>query len=464
MAERFSSTTREDVQGQVRPRSGPEPTPAFLFRLIECESPVSLPARSCLRGVDEVAFGRRPERSAEVSDRKLALGLPDHFLSTSHATLRRSDQGWLLRDAGSKNGTLVGGVRIEERLLADGDLIEVGRTLLLFRAALAAPAGAPTHLEASSLGVRVPGLLTLDPALEAALLRLRAVAPSRLPVVFIGETGTGKELAAAALHALSGRSGPLVAINCAAIAPSLLESQLFGHKKGAFSGALEDAPGLLRSSDRGTLFLDEVGELTPIAQAALLRVLAQGQVLPVGGTQTVPVDLRLACATNRDLTTMVAAGTFRADLLSRLQGLVLVLPPLRQRLSDLGLLVSALLRRHARDPAAVRLLPEAARALAWHRWPLNVRELDQALASALLLSGGKPIGFEHLPEEVRSEPRPVVRSAALDAADGELRARLVALLVEHGGNVSAVARVLGKGRTQVVRWVQRLGIDPAQPR
>jgi DNA-binding NtrC family response regulator len=464
MAERVWPTTREDAQGRERPRSGPEPTPAFLFRLIECESPVSLPARSCLRGIDEVAFGRRTEHSAEVSDRKLALGLPDQFLSTRHATLRRSDQGWLLRDAGSKNGTLVGGARVEQRLLADGDLIEVGRTQLLFRAALAAPAGAPTHLEASALGVHEPGLLTLDPALEAALLRLRAVAPSKLPVVFIGETGTGKELAAAALHALSGRSGPLVAINCAAIAPSLLESQLFGHRKGAFSGALEDTPGLVRASDRGTLFLDEIGELPPAAQAALLRVLAEGQVLPVGGTSPVSVDLRFACATNRDLKAMVAAGTFRADLLSRLQGLVLELPPLRERLPDLGWLVSLLLRRHAKDPAAVRLVPEAARALARYRWPLNVRELEQALASALLLAGGKPIGLEHLPAELRGELQRSVAPEALAPADQELRARLVALLAEQGGNVSAVARVLGKGRTQVVRWVQRFGIEPEKPR
>jgi len=199
-----------------------------------------------------------------------------------------------------------------------------------------------------------------------------------------------------------------------------------------------------------------------------LRVLALGEVLPVGGTSPVPVDLRLACATNRDLKAMVAAGTFRADLLSRLQGLVLELPPLRERLPDLGLLVSALLRRHARDPEAVRLLPEAARALARYRWPLNVRELEQALSAALLLSGGKPLGLEHLPADLRGKVaggaalRPA--SVSLEPADQELRARLVALLVQHGGNLSAVARAIGKGRTQIVHWVQRLGIDPAQPR
>ena len=411
-----------------------------------------------------MTIGRREAYAAEQEGRTLALALPDSFLSTAHASLRRTGEGFLLEDAGSKNGTLVSGARIERRLLADGDLIEVGHTLLLFRSSLPAPPGAPAHLEASSLLPREPALLTLDPGLEAALLRLRAVAPSKLPVLLTGESGTGKELAAAPLHALSGRAGRLVAVNCAAIAPTLLESQLFGHKKGAFSGALEDTPGLVRASDRGTLFLDEIGELPPAAQGALLRVLAQGQVLPVGGTSPVPVDLRLACATNRDLKAMVAAGTFRADLLSRLQGLVLELPPLRERLPDLGLLVSLLLRRHAKDPAAVRLVPEAARALARWRWPLNVRELEQALAAALLLAGGKSIGLEHLPAELRGDARRPAIPEAFAPAEQEQRARLVALLIEHGGNVSAVARVLGKGRTQVVRWVQRFGIDPAQPR
>ena len=462
MPERDPPPTAEDVP-TAPPRSGPQASPPHLFRLLECESPVSLPARSCLRGIDEVSFGRGPGRRAEVADRTLALSLPDRFLSTAHASLRRIETGWLLADRASKNGTLVGGARIEQRLLSDGDVFEVGRTFFLFRSAVAAPPNAPPHLEAQSLWPRELALLTLDPVHEAALERLRAVAPSRLPVVITGETGTGKELAAAALHALSKRAGALVAVNCGALAPTLVESQLFGHKKGAFSGAAEDAPGLLRASDRGTLFLDEIGELPLPAQAALLRALAQAQVLPVGGTTAVPVDLRVVCATNRDLKAMAAAGTFRADLLARLQGLVVELPPLRERLADLGVFVSALLRRHAPEPEAVRFEPEAARALLRHRWPFNVRELDQALAAALLLAGGKPIALAHLPEELREGPRPV-SAPPLAPEEQELRARLVALLVEHGGNLSAVARVLGKGRTQIVRWVQRFGIDPLQPR
>jgi DNA-binding NtrC family response regulator len=458
------SATAEEVPEKGRIRAGVHAEPAHLFRLIECERPLALPARACLRAVDEVIFGRRVEQSTAVDGRTLTLGLTDRFLSSKHASLRRTEAGWLLTDQGSKNGTLVNGARVEQRLLADHDLVEVGHTLLLFREALPAPPGAPVHLEASALGAREPGLLTLDPMLEKALERLRAVAPSKLSVVIAGETGTGKELAASALHALSGRGGAFIAVNCAAIPPTLLEAQLFGHKKGAFSGALEDAQGLIRASDRGTLFLDEVGELPLLAQAALLRALAQGQVLPVGATQPVSVDLRVVCATNRHLGTMVAAGTFRADLLSRLQGLSLELPPLRERLPDLGLLVSQLLQRHAKAPSTVTLEPQAARALARWRWPLNIRELEQALAAALLLAGEQPIGLEHLPAELRGEGRQLTAPEALPEADQELRARLVVLLIEHGGNLSAVARVLGKGRTQIARWVQRYGIDPAQPR
>ncbi|MBS2022343.1 MAG: sigma 54-interacting transcriptional regulator [Deltaproteobacteria bacterium] len=461
MLRRDGATTTEDVRAPSR--AGSVVAPPHVFRLIECESPASLPARSCLRGLEEVTFGRTSERSAEVTGRTLALGLPDRFLSTAHARLHRTETGWLLQDLGSKNGTLVGGARIQERLLEDGDLFEVGRTLMLFRASLPSAPSAPVHLEAAALAPQESALLTLDPAHEAALQRLRAVAPSKLSVLVTGESGTGKELAAAALHALSGRTRPLVAVNCAALAPTLLESQLFGHRKGAFSGANDDAPGLVRASDRGTLFLDEIGELPPPAQAALLRVLAEGQVLPVGGTAAVPVDLRVVCATNRDLKAMVAAGTFRGDLLARLQGFVLELVPLRERLADLGLLVSALLRRHAPEPDAVRFEPEAARALARHRWPFNVRELDQTLASALLLAGSHPIALTHLPAELR-EATVAPPKATLAPEEQELRARLVALFVEHAGNMSAVARVMGKGRTQIVRWVQRFGIDPLRPR
>jgi transcriptional regulator with AAA-type ATPase domain len=462
MSHQLGGTTAEDDH-VGRQRAGPESAPPWLFRLIEGEAPRSLPGRTCLRGLDEVTLGRSDAHRATLEGRTLALGLPDRFLSSKHASLSRTERGWCLTDLGSKNGTLVGGAVIEKRLLADGDLFEVGHTLFLFRESLPAPPEFGVQLEASSVHV-APGMLTLDPVFAAVLAQLDAVAPSKLSVLITGESGTGKELATNALHARSGRKGALVAVNCAAIAPTLLEAQLFGHKKGAFSGADDDAPGLVRASDRGTLFLDEVGELSLTAQAALLRVLAQGVVLPVGGTQTVAVDLRVVCATNRDLRAMVEAGTFRADLLARLQGFTLELPPLRERQADLGLLVATLLQRHAPPDAEVRFEPQAMRALARWKWPLNVRELDQALASALLLSQGKVIELAHLPPEVRGEGRRAVVASELPDDEQAFRARLVALLVENDGNVSAVARLLGKARNQVVRWVQRYGIDPAQPK
>ena len=456
----LTQLTTEDDRHPEKARPGAESAPAHLFRLLECEHPLAGPARSILGSVQAVSIGRRSTRGAEWAGGRLSLFAPDPRMSSAHAQLRRAEGGWLLEDAGSKNGTLVNGVPVRERLLEDGDLIEAGRTFFLFRESLPAARGAATHVEAAEL--RGPaGLLTLHPQLQAAFDGLRAVAPSRLPILIRGETGTGKELAAAAVHELSGRAGALQPVNCAALAPALLEAELFGHKKGAFSGALEDRPGLLRASDGGTLFLDEVGELSLQAQAALLRATQEAEVTPVGGTKAVKVDLRLVVATHRDLTLMVESGGFRADLLARLQGHVLQLLPLRERLMDLGLIAGAILRRHARDPERVQLEPEAARALFRHVWQGNVRELDLALAAALLLSQGAPIGLAHLPEPVRGPkaPPPSQAPAELSLADQQRRAQIVESLARNNGNLSAVARELGKGRTQLQRWIKRYRIE-----
>ena len=366
---------------RTRPAQGA--TASYLFRVLECEQPTALPARGCLHGVEEVAIGRGDETRGELRDRKLTIAGADHFLSSAHTRLRRRGDRWLLEDAGSRNGTFVGGLRVERHELADGDLFEAGHTFFLFRESLPRTEAAPAWLEASALRTE-PGLLTLQPKLDAAFEQLRAVAPSKLPLLITGETGTGKELAATAAHALSGRTGTLQHIKCAAVEPALLEAQLFG----------EGARGALRSSAGGTLFLDEIGELPLPAQALLLRALQQSEG---GGSQEPQLDLRLIAATHQDLSALVQAGAFRADLLARLKGFVLELPPLRERREDLGLLVALLLRRHAPAAQGMTLLPESARALFAHRWPLNVRELDQAVAGALLLAGKAPIAPEHLP-------------------------------------------------------------------
>jgi transcriptional regulator with GAF, ATPase, and Fis domain len=281
-------------------------------------------------------------------------------------------------------------------------------------------------------------------------------------------------VAAQAVHALSGRSGAFVAVNCGALPETLVESQLFGHRKGAFSGATEDRPGLVRSAHRGTLFLDEIGDLPLDSQAALLRVLQERQVMPIGATQPVEVDLRLCAATHRPLERLVAQGKFREDLLARLMGYTVQLPSLRERREDLGLITGALLRRVAGERAErVTFAKDAARAIFRHGWPLNIRELEKCLAAAVVLAGDGPIQRDHLPAQLAttatttSEPKsePSLEGSnsgirALSSDDADKRARLVALLTEHGGNISAVARALGKDRVQIRRWLQRFQLDP----
>src|SRR5262249_29775805 len=226
----------------------------------------------------------------------------------------------------------------------------------------------PVEREAASditdadLRVGAPALMTFDGALAERYATLERVAPTEVSVLLQGETGTGKELVARALHQMSGRSGAFVAVNCGALPPNLIEAELFGHRRGAFTGATGERLGLVRAADAGTLFLDEVGELPASSQAAFLRVLQEREVVPVGVDHPVKVDVRLCSATLRDLDALVASGQFRRDLYARLFGLTIVLPPLRQRRVDLGLLTRRLLAR-IRGGSEVRLSPAALRAL-----------------------------------------------------------------------------------------------------
>ena len=429
-----------------RSTGGPRCEP-YLYVVLDCAQPLAPSTRHALGDVDVVLVGRRERRSSTnetvAGERRLSLGLADRWMSSNHARLQRVMGKWLVEDQQSKNGTRVGGQGVERTELRDGDVVEVGRTFLLFRS------------EQLSVGAPPADPGTLLPELQAELERLRAVAPKNVPVLISGETGTGKELAARAAHLASRRSGPFVPVNCGALPRDLVASELFGHTKGAFTGALENRPGLVRSAHGGTLFLDEIGELPLEAQPALLRALQEREVVPVGATRAVPVDIQLVAATHQDLEALVEENRFRADLLARLSGFSLSLPPLRERREDLGLLVAALLRRAGQENATLSL--EAARALFGYGWPMNVRELEKALQVSAALAAGKPIEPAHLPETVRA-PRP---AQAKRDDDSDLRERLVAALRQHRGNVSAVARELGKARMQVQRWLKRFGLDPA---
>jgi transcriptional regulator with GAF, ATPase, and Fis domain len=272
-----------------------------------------------------------------------------------------------------------------------------------------------------------------------------------VPVLLRGESGAGKEVLAAAVHRLSGRRGRFQPVNCGAIPPNLTESTLFGHRRGAFSGAVDDQPGLVRGADGGTLLLDEIGDLPLPAQAALLRVLQESELLPLGAARPVKVDLRVVAATNQDLEALAAEGRFRRDLLARLSGYVCHVPPLRERREDFSLIVAALMTKLGAADATFSA--DAARALLRYEWPLNVRELGKCLASAVALARGKRITSEHLPPLVNAAP-------PAPAVDNGRRDELIAQLRAHRGNVSAVARAMGKARAQVQRWLRRFRIDP----
>jgi DNA-binding NtrC family response regulator len=448
------STLTEGLSGGP---AGPK-TAAFLHRVLDADHPVAPSARFCLEGVDEVTLGRADARSAarvdEVGKRVLKLGVPDRWMSSQHAKLSKVLRSWVLEDTKSKNGVRRRGELVTKTELADGDVIELGRTFFVFRAAEPV---AP-DVESDALSPAAPGLITLSPSLAARFEALVKLAPSNVSIALGGPSGSGKEVVAKALHALSGRPGAFVPVNCGALPDELVESELFGHKKGAFSGALEDRPGLIRASHQGTLLLDEVGDLPLEAQPALLRVLQDKQVLPVGASKALPVDTRVISATHRSLESLCAQGLFRDDLRARLAGYQESLPSLAERREDLGLLMSALLRRLAPGRAAsVQLGITAARAIFAYEWPLNVRELEKALEAALVLSGTGAIELAHLPVEVREGRKPARGDEAIDSAR---KVELEGLLRQHGGNVSAVARAMGKARMQVQRWMARYGLDP----
>jgi transcriptional regulator with PAS, ATPase and Fis domain len=272
------------------------------------------------------------------------------------------------------------------------------------------------------------------------------------------------------VHALSKRPGAFVPVNCGALPETLLESQLFGHVKGSFSGAQRDELGLVRASDKGTLFLDEIGDMRAPSQVALLRLLQEREVTPVGATKPVSVDLRVVAATHRPVDALEAGG-FRSDLYARVAGYTHRLVPLRERLVDLGVLVSDLLPRLAAERASSFTVGlDLARALVGYDWPLNVRELEQALRVVSLLAQEGVLGLAEAPEPIRESAagRPTVDDGGAEAEaaqapsadDGAIRDKLVGALQAHAGNVSRVASEMGKTRMQIHRWMKRFGIDP----
>lgn len=321
----------------------------------------------------------------------------------------------------------------------------------------------PDALRRGTHGLPAPlaALTGGDPAILAMLGRAARLVEAPVAIMIRGETGTGKEYLAKALHQSRRKPGPFVAVNCAALPESLIESELFGHVPGAFTGArARGHAGLIREASGGTLFLDEIGDMPLALQGRLLRVLAEREVLPVGGARPVPVDIRVISASHRDLMAEVRAGRFREDLYYRLNGALLTLPPLRER-ADLDWLVGRMLADGAADPAGHRLDPQARLRLRAHHWPGNLRELANALVCARAVSTGGVIRVTDLPEDLQAP----ALSAQAHAIGPHPRARedaemLRMVLKSHRWNVSAAARALGIDRTTVHRRMRRLGIRP----
>jgi DNA-binding NtrC family response regulator len=303
-----------------------------------------------------------------------------------------------------------------------------------------------------------------DPSIVEVYKAVARVAPLAVPVLLLGETGTGKELVARALHRYSPRAaGPFVAINCGALPDTLIESELFGHVRGAFTDARRDRRGALVEADGGTVFLDEIGDISPAFQVKLLRFLQEGVVRPVGAEADVAVDARVVAATHRDLHALIAGGTFRQDLYYRLAGYEIVLPPLRERIADLPLLVDHFRRRAANELGrgeAGAATAEVLAILAAHAWPGNVRELEHVVRR-LLIDCGNLADAEAARRLVTAASAPGqkverTRGSSLDDAE---RTHIEGVLATTRGNRSAAARLLGVDRKTLLRKLRRFGID-----
>ena len=455
---------------------------------------------------DAVAEEPLPEHGEVVIGRSrgAAVRIDHDSVSREHARLRLG-ASITLEDLGSRNGTFVRGVPLRPGEVASvgiGDAIEIGSVLVRLAVALpvVAAASAPSVPAAAAAASAVPAASSAAPAAPRAERRtpgsgralldahegwyasasramqevaaeIEQVARSEMSVLILGETGVGKEVCAEEIHRRSARAPrTLLRLNCSALPDSLLESELFGHDRGAFTGAAAAKPGLIESADGGTVFLDEIGELPASAQAKLLRVLDRREVMRLGALRARTVDVRFVSATHRSLDAEVAAGRFREDLYYRLAGMTIRIPPLRERPDELV----PLARRFVEDAAgrlgrpAPEITAAALAALAGHAWPGNIRELRNAMERAVVVCGVGPISPAHLPLGERraaatgppaAVPPPPGSSPGLrDEVEALERARIVAALEAAGGNQSEAARRLGMSRGALLARLRAWGL------
>jgi two-component system response regulator HupR/HoxA len=413
--------------------------------------------------------------------------LDEPHVSRHHTMVRAHEDGtYLLSDLGSSNGTYLNGRRVllPERL-RHRDVVKIGAVTLTFmhpaseRVPTQATGGDDYTMTGDEPGQELTVVGT-GAAMEAVFRLMTKAAGSTIAVLIQGETGTGKELVARAIHAVSPRGrAPFLAVNCAAMPETLLESQLFGHRRGSFTGADRDRVGLFEAATGGTVLLDEIGEMPVAMQAKLLRVLQEGEITPIGDTKPRAVDVRVISATNRDLSAEVADRRFREDLFYRLASFPITLPPLRERREDIPVLVErfAAHAAHAHRKRINGITAEALTCLQRFDWPGNVRELQNEVQRAVVLAEhGEALGVDHLSPRLRDEgeatPVPEGVAGAVEAEPGggapgvqlrEARAAFEArhiadVLRQQGGNVSRAAGVLGLSRMQLHRKLKEYGI------
>jgi DNA-binding NtrC family response regulator len=388
--------------------------------------------------------------------------LQDKFISGRHLRVTQRETGFHVQDLNSTNGTFLDGVRLFEAEVPMNTVLRVGETELVLEPVSSGPRSAPFH-----------GIVGTDPAMRELVKRLKRVAPTDALVTVLGESGTGKELVAKALHESSPRAGqPFIPVNCAALSPTLLESELFGHVKGAFTGADAKRTGAFEEAHGGTLFLDEVGELPLEVQAKLLRVLECGEVKPVGATRPFHVDVRVVAATHRDLKQWARQGKFREDLYYRLCVMPLVLPPLRSRRGDLRVLAEHFVRLHAPRGQVPQLTPAAWARLQQHSWPGNIRELRNVVRRALMVREGSKVDAQDiLFEEAyhRAPEDPAVESLELPAGVTleQMMERLERQLVESTlrrcqYHKERAAKELGLARSSLFKRLKQWGLNAGE--
>lgn len=450
--------------GETTQQSSQRPeTPAGAYRLLVLYAPDARDVGRTTQLEQALTLGRMVEGPD-------SLQLADPQASRRHLRIAPRAEGFVAEDLGSSNGTRLRGQPLTgEAVLQSGDILRIGDTLLLFQYL--------SYAECQVLltARRSADALLIGPSAKLALVRQRlsAVAPDSAPVLLWAETGCGKELAARTLHAESGRPGQLVPVNAAALPEQLVESELFGHARGAFTGAGERSQGLFGQADKGTLFLDEIGDMPVALQPRLLRALGTGEVRGVGESQVRHVDVRCVAATHVDLEQAVATGQLRGDLYARLRSHMIEIPPLRARPEDILPLCHHFMSQTGRSG---RVEPDVAEMLVLHGWPFNVRELEQVVRAAVATESASEavLRLSSLPPAISAQLRSPIptpggpRASGNPAAYLALRVRrdaeptpeeLAEVLRHLRGNMSEVAEFFGRHRKQVYRWLEKAGLD-----